>query len=54
MQCLPPVGQKAVHRMEKLFTNSTSNKGLISKIYKGHRKQDINKLNNTVKNGVQI
>ena len=38
---------------EKIFTNPTSDKVLISKIYKELKKLDINKPNNSIKNGVQ-
>ena len=39
---------------EKIFTNSTTVRGVMSKIYKELKELDINKLNNPVKNGVQI
>ena len=38
---------------EKSFTNSTSNTGLISKIYKELNKVDSREPNNPMKNGVQ-
>ena len=34
-----------------IFINSTSDRGLISKIYKELKKQDINKLTNSIKMG---
>jgi hypothetical protein len=37
-----------------IFTNSTSNRKLIFKIYKEPKKLDIKKLNNSIKNVVQI
>jgi hypothetical protein len=36
---------------EKIFTNPTSNRGLISKIHKGLKKLGINKSNNLIKTG---
>jgi hypothetical protein len=39
----------AAYRVRKSFTNSTSDRGLISKIYiKKSRKLDINKPNNPI------
>ena len=39
---------------EKIFTDPTSDRGLISKIYKEFKKLDIKIPNNPVKNGVEI
>jgi hypothetical protein len=38
-------------KWEKIFINSTSDRGLSSKIYKELKKLDISKLNNPVKIG---
>jgi hypothetical protein len=38
---------------EKIFTNPTSNKALISNIYKNFKKLDSRESNNPIKNGVQ-
>ena len=38
---------------EKIFTNPTSDRGLISNIYKELKKLDSRKPNNLIKNGVQ-
>jgi hypothetical protein len=38
---------------EKIFTNPTSDRGLLSKIYKEFKKVDSREPNNPIKNGVQ-
>jgi hypothetical protein len=38
---------------EKIFTNSTSNRGLISNIYKELKKLDSREIDYPIKNGVQ-
>ena len=38
---------------EKIFTNTTSDRGLISNIYKELKKLDSRKPNNPIKNGAQ-
>jgi len=38
---------------EKIFTNPTSDRGLISNIYKELKKFDSRESNNPIKNGVQ-
>ena len=38
---------------EKFFTNTTSDRGLISKVYKVLKKLDTRESNNPTKNGVQ-
>lgn len=38
---------------ERIFTNSTSDRGLISNIYKELKKLDSRESNNPIKNGVQ-
>ena len=39
---------------ERIFTNPTSDRGLISNIYKELKKLDPREPNNPIKNGVQI
>jgi hypothetical protein len=38
---------------ENIFTNLKSNRGLISNIYKEHKKVDSRKSNDPIKNGAQ-
>jgi hypothetical protein len=38
---------------EKIFTNPTSDRGIISKIYKVLKKLDSRESNNPIKNGVK-
>jgi len=38
---------------EKIFANPTTDRGLISKVYKEHKKLDRRETNNPIKNGVQ-
>jgi hypothetical protein len=38
---------------KKIFTNSTSDRGVISNTYKELRKLDFREPNNSIKNGVQ-
>jgi hypothetical protein len=38
---------------ERIFTNPKSDRGLISNIYKEHKKVDSRKSNNPIKNGAQ-
>ena len=38
---------------EKIFSNPTSDRGVISKVYKELKKQDTRESNNPIKNGVQ-
>jgi hypothetical protein len=40
--------------MGKIFNNSAHDRGLISKIYNELKKLDTNKINNPIKNGVQM
>jgi hypothetical protein len=40
-------------KWEKIFTNLTTDRGLISNIYKELKKLDSRQSNNTIKNGVE-
>jgi hypothetical protein len=39
---------------EEIFTNSTSNRGLISNIYKEHKKLDSREINYPIKSWVEL
>ena len=43
----------ATNRLEKIFTNTTSNRGLISNIYNELKKLDSRDPNSPIKNGKQ-
>jgi hypothetical protein len=45
--------QPADWKIVKEFTNSKSNRGVISKVYKDLKKLDINKLNNLIKKDIK-
>jgi hypothetical protein len=46
-------GTKGQPAIGKIFTKPTSNRQLISKIYKELKKLNTNKLHNPIKNGAQ-